>query len=82
MARLIALALLLSGCSATWVHPSKTTQQFHKDRADCAAKAGQASGANDPYAVVWRSVFDSCMQGEGWKQEESETPPTGTRPRI
>jgi hypothetical protein len=62
------LVLVLAGC-ARWAHHSKNLEEFHRDRATCAAKAGQASGANDPYAVVWTSVFDSCMYGEGWRKE-------------
>lgn len=62
------LALFCSGCGS-WQHPHKSDQTLARDKADCAAKAGQAAGPNDPYALIFRSVFENCMAGEGWERK-------------
>jgi hypothetical protein len=68
---LVGLLLALTGCgSAQWVHPTKTTQQFHEDTAFCQAQAGQAVGNRaDPFGELRSQVYGACMRGRGWNLE-------------
>ena len=66
----LALLLVVAasvGCAGTkWYNPDKGQRELYKDKADCAAKAGQAAGSTDPWGGVFRTTFMNCMYGEGW----------------
>lgn len=80
---LLIVSLLFIGCSYTetvWRNPSKTTQDFYRDRAKCETMANsslmgysgfQTSGYNQLFGTIsvsrnWNSIYYSCMMGERW----------------
>ncbi len=46
MLRTIPLVVLLAACSTTWVHPTKSAQDFYRENSQCMAMAG--SGQAQP----------------------------------
>lgn len=54
------VVLLLSGC-ATWVHQTKTEQEFHADRYECEKDAAPVRDGLQAMAMQ-----DRCMKIKGW----------------
>lgn len=66
----ILLALLLASCATTesvWVKPGSSEREFAMEAGQCKAQA--FSVPNAPLMQV-AIVYNSCMQGKGWHQED------------
>lgn len=60
--RAALLALLLTGCAATWHHPTKGQAEFDADLYRCDV---EVSGFRDPYQFA--VMRQRCMQLKGWR---------------
>ena len=66
---LVLQTLLISGCATKWTKDNYIEQEFHRDKGECLAQCGQASGAQGcTYAT--EHIYDSCMMGKGWRKAD------------
>jgi len=66
----IALLMVLVGCTTMYTHPDYSEQKWAADKAFCSAQGGQASGANDPYSSTRRDrTIHDCLIGKGWSKQ-------------
>lgn len=65
-----ALALALAACATkppVWVREGATQDDFYRDQGQCKAQAFGVGGGTLLQAAI---VFNSCMQGKGWYQQQ------------
>jgi hypothetical protein len=62
----IPLALILSGCTHYYVHPSKKPAEFSKDKAACE-KIGDREAARRGTRPC--DETEKCLIGKGWVRE-------------
>lgn len=70
---LVAVALLLLGCSTTWSHTAKDETEFYADDSECVSRAegvpynpyGGTNGALMRRVQV-TNIYERCMMGRGW----------------
>jgi len=65
----IALLMVLVGCTTMYSHPNYSEQKWAADYAFCSAQGGQASGANDPYGTTRYRTIHNCLIGKGWSKQ-------------
>jgi hypothetical protein len=68
---LFVALFLLYGCATTetyWVKPGASSTEFYQDRGQCQA---QAFGTPGMYTLQIALIFNGCMQGKGWHQEQA-----------
>ena len=66
------LLFWLVGCATTetqrvWVKPGASQQDFYMDSGQCKAQAFSAPGMPPLQVAI---IYNTCMQGKGWYQEE------------
>lgn len=65
----LALVLFAAGCAkpnlGSWDHRINNGRAMQKDRAECAAQAGQA-GCHS----LWQGLYNDCMCGRGYSSGE------------
>ena len=71
---LLILAGFLAACApAYWSHPTKTTEDFERDRDNCsdmAEKKSRASWGADNYVLLVNEETDRCLELKyGWTQQ-------------
>lgn len=71
---LILFAGFLTACApAYWSHPTKTAEDFERDRANCAEiaeKRTRASWGDEDYVLLVSEETDRCLKLKfGWKLE-------------
>lgn len=67
------LAVFLAACApAYWSHPTKSTEDFERDRANCseiAEKRTRASWGDENYVLLVSEETDRCLELKfGWTQ--------------
>ncbi len=68
---LVLILAIVAGCGgATWVKLGGTQQGFYRDNSNCLVKSGQACGHHKHSFICKNNVYNSCMRGEGWSQEQ------------
>jgi len=66
-ALIIALMTLgLTGCAAKYTHPTKTTQDFERDRRDCQAIAEKTAAKKG--VPVCEETRDCLETKKGWRR--------------
>ena len=68
---LLAALFLLYGCATTetyWVKPGASNSEFYQDRGQCQAQAFSYTPYLNTRTVM---IFQSCMSGKGWYQEQA-----------
>jgi hypothetical protein len=66
----IALLMVLVGCTTMYTHPNYSEQKWAADYAFCSAQGGQASGgANDPNSTRRDRTIRNCLIGKGWSKQ-------------
>ncbi len=68
---LIVLALLLSGCTTTMVHPSKSASDFQRDKSSCEYEAMRSvpmSASQNPFDIAFgrQEITRACLGEKGW----------------
>jgi len=65
MKYLLISVLLLTGCSSTFTHPTKSDRDLSRDEVKCRSIA---SNIGDDWLMT-RHYFNKCMYGEGYNRE-------------
>ena len=62
----IIFSFFLTGCVTTY-YGGGSDEKFYTDSAEC-----EAMGAQSDNAIVSQRITHRCMQGRGWKEENSD----------
>lgn len=68
---LIILAILLSGCTTTMVHPTKEASEFQRDKSSCEYEAMRSvpmSASPNPFEIAFgrQEITKACLGQKGW----------------
>ena len=59
-----ALAMALAGCGPTWVHQTKSADDFEADLYGCERDA-----AAQRDVILWRTMMERCLRVQGWRAQ-------------
>jgi hypothetical protein len=62
----VPLALILSGCTHYFVHPTKKPAEFSKDKAECEKIADRESARRGTRPC---DEAEKCLMGKGWRRD-------------
>jgi hypothetical protein len=66
LASALALLLVLSGCTHYYVHPTKTTAEFNKDKKECEKIGNREAARNNTKPC---DEAEKCLiTTKGWKR--------------
>lgn len=68
-AALLTMALLLAGCSTTYVRPGATAEDYRTENAQCQVEANKAAAGTGGLVAIatLESTRKACLEGKGWR---------------